>query len=160
MHKLPSSAALLNGRKTREQTSSLKPLRAQKLEQASRLELGFSQQQCAEILIGQLRGVADKASFARHSGKKRRRLAGIRRSATISATACCSPESSRNWSPRQNRQDSSNQGRQRRPSRAGPNPSVKPSPNGGPPGPGHRYGVHFLWPGPGVPPSAPAYLER
>ena len=36
------------------------------------------------------------------------------------------------------------------------NPSLKPSPNGGPPGPGHRYGVHFLWPGPGVPPSVPA----
>jgi hypothetical protein len=41
-----------------------------------------------------------------------------------------------------------------------PNPSVKPRPNGGPPGPGHRYGVHFLWPGPGVPPLVPAYLER
>ena len=37
-----------------------------------------------------------------------------------------------------------------------PNPSFKPSPNGGPPGPGHRYGVHCLWPGPGVPPSVPA----
>ena len=46
------------------------------------------------------------------------------------------------------------------PWRVRPNPSVKPSPNGGPPGPGHRYGVHFLWPGPGVPPSVPAYLER
>ena len=41
-----------------------------------------------------------------------------------------------------------------------PNPSVKPSPNGGPPGPGHRYGVHFMWPGPGVPPLVPSYLER
>ena len=37
-----------------------------------------------------------------------------------------------------------------------PNPSFKPSPNGGPPGPGHRYGVHCLWPGPGVLPSVPA----
>jgi hypothetical protein len=37
-----------------------------------------------------------------------------------------------------------------------PNPSLKPSTNGGPPGPGHRYGVHFLWPGPGVPPLVPA----
>ncbi len=46
------------------------------------------------------------------------------------------------------------------PSSRRPNPSVKPRPNGGPPGPGHRYGVHFLWPGPGVPPSVPAYLER
>jgi len=46
------------------------------------------------------------------------------------------------------------------PGNAWPNPSVKASPNGGPPGPGHRYGVHFLWPGPGVPPSVPPYLER
>ena len=41
-------------------------------------------------------------------------------------------------------------------SAAQPNPSFKPSPNGGPPGPGNRYGVHFLSPGPGVPPSVPA----
>ena len=41
-----------------------------------------------------------------------------------------------------------------------PNPSVKPSPNGGPPGPGRRYAVHFRQPGPGVPPSVQAYLER
>ena len=40
--------------------------------------------------------------------------------------------------------------------RVQPNPSFKPSPNGGPPGPGNRYGVHFLSPGPGVPPSVPA----
>ena len=37
-----------------------------------------------------------------------------------------------------------------------PNPSVKLSTNGRPPGPSHRYGVHFLWLGPGVPPLAPA----
>ncbi len=37
-----------------------------------------------------------------------------------------------------------------------PNPSLKRSPNGTPPGPGHRYGVHFLWPGPGVMPQGPA----
>ena len=43
---------------------------------------------------------------------------------------------------------------------AWPNTSVKASPNGGPPGPGHRYAVHSLWPGPGVPPSVPPYLER
>ena len=41
-------------------------------------------------------------------------------------------------------------------SRVQPNLSLKPSPNGGPPGPGHRYGVHFLWPGPGGPPLGPA----
>jgi hypothetical protein len=35
-------------------------------------------------------------------------------------------------------------------------PSLKLSPNGVPPGPGHRYGVHFLRPGPGVIPSGPA----
>ena len=46
--------------------------------------------------------------------------------------------------------------RQHMVSAAQPNPSFKPSPNGGPPGPGHRYGVHFLSPGPGVPPSVPA----
>jgi hypothetical protein len=37
-----------------------------------------------------------------------------------------------------------------------PNPSLKPSPNGGPPGPAHRYAVHFLCAGPGVPPLGPA----
>ncbi|CAD5373067.1 hypothetical protein RA210_U290008 [Rubrivivax sp. A210] len=37
-----------------------------------------------------------------------------------------------------------------------PNPSLKLSPNGKTPGPGHRYGVHSLWPGPGVSPSMPA----
>ena len=44
--------------------------------------------------------------------------------------------------------------------RAGPNPSVKRSANGRPPGPGLRYAVHFLSPGPGVLPLSPAYLER
>ena len=39
-----------------------------------------------------------------------------------------------------------------------PNPSVKLSTNGRPPGPSHRYGVHFLWLGPGVLPLAPAGL--
>ena len=37
-----------------------------------------------------------------------------------------------------------------------PNPSFKPSPNGGPPGPVWRYAVHFRQSGPGVPPSVPA----
>ncbi len=37
-----------------------------------------------------------------------------------------------------------------------PNQSLKPSPAGGPPGPGCRYAVHFRQPGPGVPPSVPA----
>jgi len=41
-----------------------------------------------------------------------------------------------------------------------PNPSVEARPNGKPPGPGHRYAVHFLWPGPGVLPSAPPHLQR
>ena len=37
-----------------------------------------------------------------------------------------------------------------------PNPSFKPSPNGGPRRPGRRYLVHFRQPGPRVPPSVPA----
>jgi hypothetical protein len=37
-----------------------------------------------------------------------------------------------------------------------PNPLLKRSTNGGPPGPGLRYAVHFLSPGPGVLPLAPA----
>ena len=41
-----------------------------------------------------------------------------------------------------------------------PNHSVKGSANGAPPGPGHRYGVHFLRPGPGGTPSSPPYLKR
>ena len=41
-------------------------------------------------------------------------------------------------------------------SAAQPNPSFKPSPNGGPPGPATGYGVHCPVAGPGVPPSVPA----
>ena len=41
-------------------------------------------------------------------------------------------------------------------SRAGPNPSLKLSPNGGPPSPVWRYAVHFRQSGLGVPPSVPA----
>ena len=37
-----------------------------------------------------------------------------------------------------------------------PNPSLKRSANGRPPGPGLRYAVHFHRPGPGVLPSSPA----
>ena len=37
-----------------------------------------------------------------------------------------------------------------------PNTSLKLSTNGKPPGPSHRYGVHFLWLGPGGLPLAPA----
>ena len=37
-----------------------------------------------------------------------------------------------------------------------PNPSFKPTADGEPPGPGHRYPVHSLWPGPGGSPSAAA----
>ncbi|CAD5374381.1 hypothetical protein RA210_U510004 [Rubrivivax sp. A210] len=37
-----------------------------------------------------------------------------------------------------------------------PNPSLKLSTNGGPPGPGRWYAVHFHRSGPGVPPLAPA----
>ncbi len=37
-----------------------------------------------------------------------------------------------------------------------PNPSLKRSTNGRPPGPGLRYAVHFLSPSPGVLPLAPA----
>ena len=36
-----------------------------------------------------------------------------------------------------------------------PNPSLKGSTNGGPPGPVWWYAVHFHQPGPGVPPLAP-----
>ncbi len=43
---------------------------------------------------------------------------------------------------------------------ARPNPSVKRTHSGMPPGPGHRYAVHFLWPGPGVMPLRSAYLQR
>ena len=37
-----------------------------------------------------------------------------------------------------------------------PNTSLKRSTNGMPPGPGHRYGVHCPWPGPGGMPLVPA----
>jgi len=43
---------------------------------------------------------------------------------------------------------------------ATPNHSVKGTANGAPPVPGHRYAVHFLWPGPGVTPSSAPYLKR
>ena len=41
------------------------------------------------------------------------------------------------------------------PSPVRPNPSLKGSANGRPPGPGRRYAVHCLRPGPGVLPSSP-----
>jgi hypothetical protein len=41
-----------------------------------------------------------------------------------------------------------------------PNPSVKRSAAGRPPGPVWRYAVHCRQTGPGVLPSSPAYLER
>ena len=41
-----------------------------------------------------------------------------------------------------------------------PNPSLEARPNGRPPGPAGRYGVHFLPAGPGVLPSVPPQLER
>jgi hypothetical protein len=40
--------------------------------------------------------------------------------------------------------------------RTAPNHSLKPSPNGGPRGPGRRHTVHSRQPGPRVPPSVPA----
>jgi hypothetical protein len=42
------------------------------------------------------------------------------------------------------------------PAPAWPNPSLKRSANGRPPGPVWRYAVHFRQPGPGVLPSSPA----
>jgi len=41
-----------------------------------------------------------------------------------------------------------------------PNPSLKQSANGRPPGPVWRYAVHFRHPGPGVQPSSPAYSNE
>ena len=60
----------------------------------------------------------------------------------------------------QNRENSFNSQRRRANSpshhqrSARPNTSFKPTANVKPPGPGHRYAVHFLWPGPGVLPSS------
>ena len=47
-------------------------------------------------------------------------------------------------------------GQRASPKTALPNPSLKRSANGRPPGPGLRYAVHFLSPGPGGLPSSPA----
>ena len=41
-----------------------------------------------------------------------------------------------------------------------PNPSLEARPNGRPPGPAARYGVHFLSSGPGVLPLVPPQLKR
>jgi hypothetical protein len=49
-----------------------------------------------------------------------------------------------------------NRPRAMRRSAATPNPSLKRSANGRPPGPGRWYGVHSHRPGPGVLPSSPA----
>ncbi len=43
---------------------------------------------------------------------------------------------------------------------ARPNPSIKPSPNGKPPGQRYSAVLHFLQRWPGVSPSVPAYVER
>ena len=40
------------------------------------------------------------------------------------------------------------------------NPSFKPRPNGGPPGPVWWYAVRFHLPGSGVPPLVPPHLKR
>ena len=45
-------------------------------------------------------------------------------------------------------------------SKALPNPSIKPSPNGKPPGQRYSAVLHFLQRWPGVSPSVPAYVER
>jgi hypothetical protein len=47
---------------------------------------------------------------------------------------------------------SAHHGKDRSHSAVMPNPSLKRSPNGGPPGPVWRYAVHFRQSGPGVPP--------
>ena len=49
-----------------------------------------------------------------------------------------------------------NTGARRAPSRVRPNPSLKRSANGRPPGPAWRYAVHFRQPGPGGLPSSSA----
>ena len=45
-------------------------------------------------------------------------------------------------------------------SKALPNPSIKPSPNGKPPGQRYSAVLHFLQRWPGVSPLVPAYVER
>ncbi|CAD5373574.1 hypothetical protein RA210_U360014 [Rubrivivax sp. A210] len=154
MHPFITIAAARKATKCREQRPSLKATRVFALKPTSQMNIGPDVQHYAENLIGQLFGVAAYASPAQHR-RKTPSLPSIRSSETL-ASSCWAPEPRRSWSPWQCHQVGSRQGVHHWPSKAWPNTSLKLSPNGKTPGPGHRYAVHFLWPGPGVSPSVPA----
>ncbi|CAD5373989.1 hypothetical protein RA210_U400004 [Rubrivivax sp. A210] len=154
MHPLISITAAQKATKFREQKPRLQASRVFTLKPTSQVKISPDVHNYAENLIGQLFGVTAYASPAQRR-RKIPSLASIRSSETL-ASSCWAPEPRRGWSPWQCHQVSSRQGVHQWPSKAWPNTSLKLSTNGKTPGPGHRYAVHFLWPGPGVSPSVPA----
>ena len=96
-----------------------------------------------------VRGATAASTAASSRGPLRRRLEDAARHGWQRGAGCdcCVPAGvARPWQAH----------RQRSSGAALPNPSFKPSPNGGPPGPVWRYAVHFRQPGLGVLPSSPA----
>ncbi|CAD5374023.1 hypothetical protein RA210_U460004 [Rubrivivax sp. A210] len=154
MHPLITIGATQKATKLREQMPHLKAVRVFTLKPTSQVKISHNFHHYAENLTGQLFGVTAYTSPAQHQGKTPS-LASSRNSETF-ASSCWAPGPGRSWSSRQCHQINSRQGGQHRQPNAWPNTSLKLSPNGKTPGPGHRYAVHFLWPGPGVSPSVPA----
>ena len=155
MHTLSSIAAVRNASKLGEQMLPLKARRVRVPELPSEMQVSFGKQQCAVSLIGQFRGVAAYASPEQHRGKTPR-LASSRSPVALAAFSYSLPTPRTEWPLRQRLRSSLNQGKQHGLSTAWPNPSLKRSANGRPPGPGRWYPVHFHRPGPGVLPLSPA----
>ena len=155
MHTLSSIVAIRNASKLSEQMLPLKARRVRVPELPSKMEVSFGKQQCAVSLIGQFRGVAAYASPEQHRGKTPQ-PASSRSPVALAASSYSLPMPRTEWPSRQRLRSSLNQGKQHRLSPAGPNPSLKRSANGRPPGPGLGCAVHFPSPGPGVLPLSPA----
>ncbi|CAD5373594.1 hypothetical protein RA210_U390012 [Rubrivivax sp. A210] len=154
MHPLISITVAQKATKFREQRPRLQASRVFTLTPTSQVKISPDVHNYAENLSDQLFGVATYAAPAHHRGKSPS-LASSRSSSSL-ASLCRAQGPCRSWSSQQCRQVSSRQGAHQWPSKAWPNTSLKLSTNGKTPGPGHRYAVHFLWPGPGVSPSVPA----
>ncbi|CAD5373037.1 hypothetical protein RA210_U280012 [Rubrivivax sp. A210] len=154
MHPLISITAAQKATKFREQRPRLQASGVFTLKPTSQVKISPDVHNYAENLNGQFSGVAVYASPSQHRGKAPSPASS--HSSGSLASLCLAPWPHRSWPSRQRHQVSSKPGRQQWPSKAWPNTSLKLSTNGKTPGPGHRYAVHFLWPGPGVSPSVPA----
>ena len=114
---------------------------------------GASRRLNSQFLVGAARPMNLSAVVNIHSTAPQRGRQSVRALACRQGTGVTGPSpSAASFVPHAN----AYQGQHRGVPAALPNPSLKLSPNGGPRGPGRRYGVHFRQPGPRVPPSVPA----